>query len=699
MELSQHMGDQNIDPSLPSLDWYLEIVEKAPEPIDIIDREGRVLYHNRMASPGDGTVLLGRAIYEFFLPTYHSLVRETIERVFQTGQSGDYELASQVDGKMYWYFTRIGPIVRDGKVEAATLFIRDITHMKVIEQRLELNNKELEKRVEERTQVLNNYASHLEALERLNRELRQAETRNQVLDIMAHNGLEALGADMVGIYRVSGRSLVNSYSFGHRQPPPPVLNTTNDDCFYHLLQTDEIKKVPLADAFDPHTCVFGAYLARENMQALLVAPLMSEKRLVSGLYFGYRSAHEFSEDDEQLLNSFIEAGGNTMHRIEVMEELSSNITERETALHVLFEIMSIASEAKDQETLLQKALSVTKPGVQYQVAILHMRKDASGELQIVVQEGFTDEMQSWFVLSDEAANLWEKVNRTAKMVKVRSQPMQSYAELTGAEALALAYLGIPIRSKGQVVGVLSYFGDESLLESGKSMFIWTVADQIGLAWDNLRQRKIAEETLILEERQRLAHDLHDSVSQSLYGLVLWANAGNKLLKLRSYPELSKTLHDIEDVAIQSLKEMRLLLFELRPPAFETEGLISALDLRLNTVERRAGMNATLDVVGREYLPRALDLEIYRIATEALNNSLRHSKASLVSIFIQADGDHLEMKISDDGQGFREAQVKKGGIGLISMKERAQKIGGTLTLDTSPGKGTCVHLFVPLNFHP
>lgn len=693
------MGDQNFDPSLPSLDWYLEIVEKAPEPIDIIDREGRVLYHNRMASPWDGTVLLGRAIYEFFLPTYHSLVRETIERVFQTGQSGDYELASQVDGKMYWYFTRIGPIVRDGKVVAATLFIRDITHMKVIEQRLELNNKELEKRVEERTQVLNNYASHLEALEHLNRQLRQAETRDQVLDIMAHNGLEALGADMVGIYRVTGRSLVNSYSFGHQQMPPPVLNTTNDDCFYHLLQTDEIKMVPLADAFDTNPCVFGAYLAREQMQALLVAPLMSENRLVSGLYFGYRSAHEFSEDDEQLLNSFIEAGGNTMHRIEVMEELSSNITERETALHVLFEIMSIASEAKDQETLLQKALSVTKPGVQYQIAILHMRKNESRELQIVVQEGFTDEMQSWFVLSDEAANLWEKVNRTAEMVKVRSQPMQSYAELTGAEALALAYLGIPIRSKGQVVGVLSYFGDESLLESGKSMFIWTVADQIGLAWDNLRQRKIAEETLILEERQRLAHDLHDSVSQSLYGLVLWANAGNKLLKLRSYPELSKTLHDIEDVAIQSLKEMRLLLFELRPPAFETEGLISALDLRLNTVERRAGMNATLDVVGREYLPRALDLEIYRIATEALNNSLRHSKASLVSIFIQADRDHLEMKINDDGQGFREAQVKKGGIGLISMKERAQKIGGTLTLDTSPGKGTCVHLFVPLNFHP
>jgi signal transduction histidine kinase len=203
--------------------------------------------------------------------------------------------------------------------------------------------------------------------------------------------------------------------------------------------------------------------------------------------------------------------------------------------------------------------------------------------------------------------------------------------------------------------------------------------------------------LIGEERQRLARDLHDSVSQSLYGLVLAADISKKLLKLKEFGTLDDTLKDIETFALQSLREMRLMLFELRPISFESEGLAGALELRLNTVERRAGLMTSLDIIGGELLESPLDLEIYRLATEALNNALKHANASQihVSIHVDEDANQCELKVIDNGSGFDLDTKRSGGIGLISMNERASRVGGQVILESQEGKGTMVRFICPL----
>jgi signal transduction histidine kinase len=149
-----------------------------------------------------------------------------------------------------------------------------------------------------------------------------------------------------------------------------------------------------------------------------------------------------------------------------------------------------------------------------------------------------------------------------------------------------------------------------------------------------------------------------------------------------------------EIAQQALQEMRLLVYELRPLALESEGLMGALEHRLETVERRAGIQARVLVEGEVELAPDLEEELYRIAQEALNNALKHAGASQVALSVRVTEGSVALEVTDDGQGFDLADIHDtGGLGLISMQERADKIGGQLTIRSAPGEGTTVSVRV------
>jgi signal transduction histidine kinase len=144
--------------------------------------------------------------------------------------------------------------------------------------------------------------------------------------------------------------------------------------------------------------------------------------------------------------------------------------------------------------------------------------------------------------------------------------------------------------------------------------------------------------------------------------------------------------------------MRLLVYELRPSALEEKGMIEALRQRLEIVERRAGINARLEVEGDptviERLPAAAEQDLYHLAQEALNNALKHADPSAVTVTLRVEGDHLELEVSDDGRGFDVGEMAdRGGLGLVTMRERAERLGGSLTIVSTPGKGTRVKVSV------
>jgi signal transduction histidine kinase len=257
---------------------------------------------------------------------------------------------------------------------------------------------------------------------------------------------------------------------------------------------------------------------------------------------------------------------------------------------------------------------------------------------------------------------------------------------------------VPIHARGEVRGMLTVvrawgrpFGvDEAAL-------LTAVADQIGVAVDHARLFAEVQQRASHELRQALSRDLHDSLTQSLYSLTLLAEVTLRQLREGDPALVEEYLNQLGATARQAMREMRLLIYELRTGALDDESLADALERRLDAVERRAGITAQLKVEGAGDLPVAVRSELFQIAQEALNNVLKHAKASRVRVEVREQAGHLELLIADNGRGFDpERLLDRGGLGLLSMRERAAGLGGSAAIGPAEGGGVQVAVRVPLS---
>jgi signal transduction histidine kinase/ligand-binding sensor domain-containing protein len=209
-------------------------------------------------------------------------------------------------------------------------------------------------------------------------------------------------------------------------------------------------------------------------------------------------------------------------------------------------------------------------------------------------------------------------------------------------------------------------------------------------------RKSEIEKTIDAERSRLARELHDSVTQSLYSVTLYADAAKRLLSAEQWEKAAENLNKAGTTAKEALGEMRSLVYELLPPILEQEGLVAALESRLEAVEGRAGLETHLNVESGDRLPAEVEAGLYGVAQEALNNTLKHAHASKVAISLQQDGKAVRLEVADDGVGFDpQAAETRGGLGLRGMAERVEQMGGRLEIQSEPGEGTSVQVTVDL----
>jgi signal transduction histidine kinase len=254
---------------------------------------------------------------------------------------------------------------------------------------------------------------------------------------------------------------------------------------------------------------------------------------------------------------------------------------------------------------------------------------------------------------------------------------------------------VPLVVKGEVIGMLvlghhqpNCWGEE------KKELVQAFANQAAVAITNAELFEKAGEAATLEERTRLAHELHDSATQSLYSATLLSEAGRELAAAGDLESTQHYLSRVGEVVHQALKEMRLLVYQLRPPALEQEGLVGALQQRLDAVEKRAGIKARLFTDELKPLPAPVSHGLYWIAQEALNNAVKHAQANTVTVYIRLEGETVSLEVVDDGQGFDPEAVRNGGgMGLVSMRERAAQLGGDLAIDSAPDQGTRVRVSV------
>ena len=278
---------------------------------------------------------------------------------------------------------------------------------------------------------------------------------------------------------------------------------------------------------------------------------------------------------------------------------------------------------------------------------------------------------------------------------------RSFRRPAGEDVLEATYafirsvLWVPLVVRGRIIGLLSITDPAPDAYSPRDASLAVaIARQAAVAMENARLHERARQAAVLEERQRLALELHDSVTQALYGVSLHAEAAGRALADGENDAVAASLREIRETTQEALGEMRLLLFELRPPLLEEHGLARALQSRLGAVEARAGLVTEFQGDGAERLPPETEQELYRLAQEALNNVLKHAHAGRVVVRLDVSADRATLEVADDGLGFEPSLRGGDGFGLPGMRERAERLGGILSVESAPGAGTRVRVEVP-----
>ena len=254
---------------------------------------------------------------------------------------------------------------------------------------------------------------------------------------------------------------------------------------------------------------------------------------------------------------------------------------------------------------------------------------------------------------------------------------------------------IPMIHGGRPLGALSaYFRSGQRPNEPTMTFLHAIAGLAASSAEIFRLVSASQHQVALEERQRLARELHDSVSQALYGIALGARSARNRLA-RDPQRAVEPLDYVLSLAEAALADMRSLILELQPEALEREGLVGALVKRAEAIKGRYDIDVRTDLPDEPPIPVGTKQDIYRIAQEALHNLVKHSHAKHASLRLRVDRDALTMEVADDGEGFDPSQSYPGHFGLPSMRERAQSGGGELQIESRPGEGTTVRVRVPI----
>ena len=253
---------------------------------------------------------------------------------------------------------------------------------------------------------------------------------------------------------------------------------------------------------------------------------------------------------------------------------------------------------------------------------------------------------------------------------------------------------VPLVSRSRVLGAINFgYRQGQQPSEDERIFLEAVADQAAVAVENVRLFAEAGDKAALEERQRLARELHDSVSQALYGIALGTKTARTLLK-RDPEAVADPLDYVLSLAEAGLAEMRALIFELRPESLKTEGLVAALGKQTTALKARHEIEVEATLCEEPEASLEAKEAAYRIAQEALHNTVKHARANKVEIKMECDPARITLELSDDGVGFDMRDDFPGHLGLRSMRERASRLGGTLEVETAPGRGTRIRARIP-----
>jgi signal transduction histidine kinase len=391
-------------------------------------------------------------------------------------------------------------------------------------------------------------------------------------------------------------------------------------------------------------------------------------------------------------------------RVLAYQLLEQRVAERTRELETLLEVSHNVASTLELRPLLALILDNLKTVVDYTGASLFTLEGDT--LTILEYCGPIPVEKTWgvrFALGEAAANRAVIEGRAPVIIPdvCADTPLAHAFQQVAGEEIATTYnyirswMGIPLLTKERIIGMLSLDHERpnEYTEHDAGLAL-AIANQAAIAIENARLYQQAQTLATLQERQRLARELHDSVSQALYSIALSAHTARTLLT-RDPSRAAEPLDYVLSLANAGMAEMRALIFELRPESLREEGLTAALNKQAAAIRVRHQLEVSLDLGDDSPLPLDIEETLYRVAQEALHNVVRHARATQVQLQLTRDPQGITLSIRDNGQGFDPYQPFPGHLGLRSMHERIARHGGTFTIQSAPTEGTRITASLPL----
>ena len=461
-------------------------------------------------------------------------------------------------------------------------------------------------------------------------------------------------------------------------------------CAGTVVQTGEplvIRDLSLDESF------WGSNAEMEGYSSTVVVPLCSKGKPVGAIFLISHDLNDFNDGEVELLISAGQQIGGAVENASMFHAQQK----RAEQFRVIGEVgRQITSIMEIDQLLNQVVHSIHKSFGYDHVAIAMIEDDFAvycvGAGPLWENPAFNFNPSHLKIGSEGITGRVAASGDIVFLPDVREDP--DYVEMQGSKTLS--EVTVPIKVKDKVIGVLDAQSERvNAFDDTDLIVLQSLADQTAVAIENANLYKQAKQLAVIEERNRLARELHDSVTQALYGITLHAEAAFRQLENQNIPLANEQLRELRSTAQEALREMRLLIFELRPSVVEMQGLIPALRARLEAVEERAGMNVEISADENLELSDRIQDGLYRIAQEALNNALKHAKANQITLNLTGTMSSVTLEIMDDGVGFKpDESVEGGGLGLDGIIERAELLNGELTLDSWPGRGTTIRIEVP-----
>jgi len=425
-----------------------------------------------------------------------------------------------------------------------------------------------------------------------------------------------------------------------------------------------------------------------------------------------RTFNEMAESVEQRSRE-LEASHQELARWNVA--LEDKIQRRTKELSALNAIVTTISQSLNLDRILNDALNKTLAVMDIEAGVVHLLDEKTDRLIIMAHQGLSPEYVQEILKLKPGEDIARQVVQSGELIVVNDAiDNLKTTTMVGERGEFRAYICLPVESKNKVLGTLSlasYTPNKFDLETVH--LLSAMGEAIGIGVENARATKSLEEMNRIreqllgklisaqeEERRRIARELHDEASQSLAALALNLEAVADTLPVR-YHDAKQKLDILKEQAIQTLGDIRNLALELRPSALDDLGLSMAIDWYVKDYLVKRGLDVKIEVIGaKTKLPSYTETMLFRITQEALTNIVKHAEATQVRVQLQLSDSMAIVQVEDNGKGFDvEAALSEEGVrrnlGLHGMAERATLLGGTFTIRSQPGQGTCVHVEVPL----